>query len=124
MGYPAVVARAPEDRVTDQPLRRDARLREVVDRLVQAYHPERIYLFGSLARGEAGPASDYDLFLIVPDDAADDRKSSRLAYQVLRGTGTGADVLVATKSRFEARARVVSSLPATVLREGQLLHVA
>jgi hypothetical protein len=49
-GYPAIAARVPEDRVTDQPLRRNARLGEVVDRLVQAYHPERIYLFGSMAR--------------------------------------------------------------------------
>ena len=30
-------------------------LRSLLDRLVAAYHPERTCLFGSRARGEAGP---------------------------------------------------------------------
>jgi hypothetical protein len=45
-----------------------------------------------------------------------------LAYQSLRGTGTAADVVVWPKSSFERRANVVSSLPASVLREGMLLY--
>ena len=105
-------------------LQDDPKLAEVVRRLVAAYEPQRIYLFGSVARGEAGPDSDYDLMLIVPDDAPPDRQRSRLAYQALRGTGIAADVLVSTHSRFERRAHVVASLPATVLREGKLLHAA
>jgi predicted nucleotidyltransferase len=39
----------------------NARLTEAVRRLVEAYRPERIYLFGSMARGDAGPDSDFDL---------------------------------------------------------------
>jgi predicted nucleotidyltransferase len=35
----------------------DPVLREVVSRLVAVYHPLRIYLFGSAARGDAGPHS-------------------------------------------------------------------
>jgi predicted nucleotidyltransferase len=97
-------------------------LAELVRRLVAAYDPGRVYLFGSVARGEAGPDSDYDLMIIVPDDAAPERRRSRLAYQATRGTGTAADVLVWLKSNFERRAHVVASLPATVLREGKLLY--
>jgi len=70
------------------------------------------------------PDSDYDLMVIVPDDAAPPRCRSRLAYQVLWGTGAAADVLVWTRSQFESRTHVVASLPATVLREGKLLHAA
>jgi uncharacterized protein len=95
---------------------------ELLRRLVAAYDPERVILFGSVARGEAGPDSDYDLMIIVPDDAAPERRRSRLAYQATRGTGTAADVLVWPKSSFERRARVVASLPATVVREGKLLY--
>lgn len=101
-----------------------AALREVIRRLIAAYDPERIYLFGSVARGDAGPDSDYDILIIVPDDAPEDRRRSRLAYQALRGTGTAADVVVWAKSSFERRAHVVASLPATVLREGKLLYAA
>src|SRR5271157_134712 len=73
-------------------------LNEVVRRLVEAYSPERIYLFGSVARGEAGPDSDYDIMVIVPDDAPPERLRSRLAYRALRGTGTAADVVVGIES--------------------------
>lgn len=102
----------------------DPRLAEVVTRLVEAYHPDRIYLFGSRARGDAGHDSDYDLLLVVPDDAASDRSRSRLAYEDLWDTGTAADVLVVKRGLFESRLHLPASLPATVIREGKLLHAA
>ena len=102
----------------------DPALAEAVRRLVAAYQPERVYLFGSVARGDAGPDSDYDLLVVVADDAPPERRRSRLAYEVLHGTGTAADVLVCTKSYFEVRRSLKASLPGTVLREGCLLHAA
>lgn len=102
----------------------DPVLAEITKRIVHAYQPVQVYLFGSLARGDADQDSDYDLLVIVPDDASLDRRRSRLAYQVLRGTGAAADVVVWPRSRFDRRSRVVTSLPATVLREGVLLYGA
>ena len=99
-------------------------LAEIVRRLVAAYRPMRVYLFGSMARAEAGADSDYDLLLVVPDDAAEPRRGSRLAYEALRGTGAAADVLVCTRTYFEERLHLQASLPATVVREGVLLHAA
>lgn len=40
-------------------------LAEIVHRLVKAFHPQRVYLFGSRARGDDGPDSDYDLMVVV-----------------------------------------------------------
>ena len=105
-------------------LKRDPVLAEIVRRLAEAYHPERIYLFGSKARGDTGPDSDYDLLLVVSDDAPPEVRRSRLAYQVLWGTGAAADVLVWPRGRFESRLHLKASLPATVLREGRLVHAA
>jgi predicted nucleotidyltransferase len=102
----------------------DAALTEAVRRLAEAYAPEQIYLFGSVARGDAGADSDYDLLLVVADDAPPERRKSRLGYQALRGTGTAVDVLVCTRSYFEARRDLKASLPGTVLREGRLVHAA
>jgi hypothetical protein len=102
----------------------DPALSEVVRRLVEAYRPERIYLFGSVARGDAGPDSDYDILVVVRDDAPEERRRSRLAYEVLWGTGVAADVLVWSLGQFESRVHLASSLPATVIREGKLLHAA
>ena len=101
---------------------KDPTLHEIVDRLVKAYQPEKIYLFGSKARGDEGPNSDYDLLLVVPDHFSQERKKSRLAYQVLRGTAVAADVLVWTKKSFEERLHLKASLPATIIREGILLY--
>jgi predicted nucleotidyltransferase len=95
-----------------------------VRRLVQAYEPERIYLFGSWARGDAGPDSDFDILIVVPDNAPPQRRRSRLAYEALWGTGIATDVLVWTHDRFESRLPLKGSLPATVLREGKLLYAA
>jgi predicted nucleotidyltransferase len=102
----------------------DPALGEVLRRLVDAYQPERVYLFGSVARGDAGPDSDYDILLIVPDGSPPERRRSRLAYEVLWGTGVAADVLVWPASQFDSRVHLASSLPGTVIREGKLLHAA
>lgn len=105
-------------------LAHDPALAEIVRRLVEAFQPERVYLFGSMARGDAGPDSDYDLMVVVPDDAAPERQRSRLAYEVLWGTGTAADVLVWKKDYFDRRLHLQASLPSTILREGTLLYAA
>jgi predicted nucleotidyltransferase len=100
----------------------DQVLAEIVRRLKDAFQPERIYLFGSKARGDTGPDSDYDLLIVVPDEASPERKRSRLAYQALRGTRAAADVLVWTKEAFDSRLHLPASLPAIVVREGKLLY--
>ena len=41
----------------------------IVARLIEAYQPERIYIFGSKARGDHGPDSDFDLMVVMPDEA-------------------------------------------------------
>ena len=105
-------------------LDRDPLLAEIVRRLVAAFDPHRIYLFGSKARGDGGADSDYDILVVVPDDAPAERQRSRLAYDVLWEVGTAGDILVWGRSRFESRLHLAASLPATVLREGKLLHVA
>jgi len=114
----------PADAV-QSPLARDPVLADIVRRLVEGYDPERVYLFGSAARGQAGPDSDYDLMLVMPDDAEPERLRARKAYGVLlKGVGAPVDVLIMSRSAFDSRSTVVASLPATVLREGRLLHAS
>ncbi len=103
-------------------LESDPVLAEIVRRLVASFRPERIYLFGSKARGDEGTDSDYDLMLVVPDDAPPERLRSRAAYDRLWETGAAADVLVWTRRDFESRLHLKASLPATILREGKLIY--
>ena len=99
-------------------------LTRIMERLIDAYEPERIYLFGSKARGDYGPDSDFDLMVVVSDAAPVEQQRSRLAYERLWGTGTAADVLVWTHGRFHSRTHLRASLPGTILREGRLLYAA
>ena len=48
---------------------RDEAIAAIAGRLVEYYKPERICLFGSEARGDAGPDSDLDFCVVVPEDA-------------------------------------------------------
>jgi len=97
---------------------------EIVERLVRTYGPERIYLFGSTARGEDQADSDYDMMVVVPDDTPPERRRIRLAYQALRGTGTAVDVLVWTRRAFDERLHLKASLPSTIVREGKLVYAS
>ena len=99
----------------------DPILAAAVQRLRDLYRPERIYLFGSPARGDAGPDSDYDLMVVVPDDTPVPLRDSGRAYKAIWRLGVASDVLVWTRSDFEDRVCLKASLPATIMREGKLL---
>ncbi len=103
---------------------RDPLLAEIVRRLVIVYHPERIYLFGSTARGDGGPDSDYDLMVVVPDEAPPEQRQSARAYQALLSLPRSGDILVWTRTAFDCRLHLKASLPSTILREGKLLYAA
>jgi uncharacterized protein len=108
----------------DNPVEQDPVLKKITELLVRLYQPERIYLFGSKARGNSGPDSDYDLMVVVASNTPRDRRDSELAYKALWDVGVGGDVLVWTKNSFDSRLSVESSLPATVIAEGKLLYAA
>jgi uncharacterized protein len=105
-------------------LEEDEILAEIVRRLADNYHPRSIYLFGSKARGDHRPDSDYDILVVVPDEAPRERRASAKGYDCLWGMATAVDLMVCTDSYFHSRGRVRTSLPARVLREGKLLYAA
>ena len=97
---------------------------EITRRLVEYYHPERIYLFGSAARGDGGPDSDLDFCVVLPDNAPPDLYRPGV-HRALWGLGAATDVVRWPASEFERRAaHVKASLPATILREGKILYDA
>lgn len=102
---------------------REQAIAAITDRLVEYYRPERIYLFGSEARGDAGPDSDLDFCVVVPDDTPAELLRDGSIYSMLRGMGHPKDIVPWRRSDFEARAaHVRTSLPATIVREGKLLY--
>lgn len=99
-------------------------LGEIVRRLARIYRPERIYLFGSAARGDAGPDSDYDILIVIPDDAPPEKRNPDAGYAAVEDLPRSGDFLVWTRARFDSRLCLKASLASTVLREGKLLYAA
>ena len=96
--------------------------KEVVRRLVNEFHPEAIYLFGSHAWGK--PTADSDLYLLVIISRSRQKPVQRAvrAQRSLRGVKAAVDVLVKTRREFERYTSVKASLEAQIAREGKLLY--
>ena len=102
----------------------DPHLAEIVRRLAEAFAPQRIYLFGSRARGDAHEDSDYDLMVVVADSDESRLRRAQRAYAHLGDIRVPKDVLVWTRDEFDYFLPVVASLPATIVREGRLVYGA
>ena len=90
--------------------------------LVETFQPESIYLFGSTARGDAGPDSDYDFMVVVADSHQSSYERSVQAMHALAAFQVPKDVLVWTRAQFDKRLHLAATLPATVVREGVIVY--
>lgn len=95
-----------------------------LQRLVDVFRPERIYVFGSQARGTPGPNSDIDILVVVEDVDEPMYRLDQQGYGVLEPHRLPIELVFITQSDFERRLPAVASLPATVVREGRLLYAA
>lgn len=90
--------------------------------LVRCYAPERIYLIGSSARGDAAPGSDLDFVVVVPDDTPPGSLWGRGVHEQLWEVPFGVEIAPFRRSTFERRSDWLMSLPAIALREGRLVY--
>jgi len=96
-------------------------LEEIVRRVVAVAAPERIFIFGSAARGEMGPNSDIDLLVVKAGDYHRGRLTEEI-YMGLFGVGAPVDVVVATPEDVERYRDCHAAVLAPALSEGVLLH--
>ncbi len=85
------------------------------------YQPERLYLFGSWARGEEDELSDIDLVVIKQTSSAFfDRL--REAARFLPPDMGGVDILVYTPEEFEKMKREGNAFAELIAEEGALIY--
>lgn len=96
----------------------------VVDRLVRAIDPSAIWLFGSRARGDARPDSDFDLLVVARPGVVVDGGSYFDMYDPVRGMGLGLDVVPCSHEDFQEGRRESQTMVAQIVREGRLLYEA
>lgn len=90
-------------------------------RIVRGFHPERIILFGSQARGEARPDSDVDV-IVVMAEAPDPRAIARDINAALRGIPLSTDVLVTTPEQLVEDADLIGTVFRPAVREGVTIY--
>src|SRR5438477_7368597 len=98
-----------------------AHIVRMVKRIVNKFHPQQIILFGSHARGDAGPDSDVDL-LVVMDFEGTARDKGLEVMQALHDILIPLDVIVISPEDFAWRKEVVGTIAWPAAREGRVLY--
>jgi predicted nucleotidyltransferase len=91
---------------------------KMANRIVEHFDLEEIILFGSHARGGAGPDSDVDLLLVMPVRVSKRKKRVEIGV-ALHDIPSAKDILVTTREDLEWRKEIVGTIAAL---EGQVLY--
>ena len=105
---------------TEQEVR--AAIDEIVRRIVAGFHPERIILFGSHARGTWGPNSDVDLLVVMNRVAGSRRQVATAIDLSLAGIPLAVDVVVATADEVERDRNRIGNIVRPAMREGRVVY--
>jgi uncharacterized protein len=102
------------------------KIQEATKRLVEAYNPVAIYLFGSYAWGEPNEDSDLDFMVIVSDNVHPDfaylrQKRRKIDEEFYKNENLNfpIDILVNTESKFFKTSNHPSTLQFKILNEGK-----
>ena len=96
-------------------------LSEVVNRIVQKFHPEKIILFGSWARGEAREDSDLDL-LVVLSKTEHTRRAAIQIGNSLSDLPVSKDIIVTTPKDIEKYGKTIGYILHPALTEGKVIY--
>jgi predicted nucleotidyltransferase len=99
----------------------DAAIEGIVRKIVEAFHPLRIILFGSRARGDHCADSDVDLFVEMETTDAPVERRVKIR-QLFRPSVCGMDILVYTPEEVAARRNSLASVVPTIEKEGKVLY--
>ncbi len=95
----------------------DTQLKEIVEKIAAAIDPVKIFLFGSRARGDAEPDSDYDLAVIY--DGEKSKRDLKLAiYMLFEHPVFSMDVCVLTSEELEKQKHIATTLAREVTENG------
>jgi predicted nucleotidyltransferase len=96
-------------------------IKAMVRLIADRFQPERVILFGSHARGDAGPDSDVDLLGVMALEGA--KRETQVEIRVaLHDIPVPKDILISTPEEFAWRRNIVGTIEEPAAREGKVLY--
>ena len=92
----------------------------LLERVVDQFNPQEVWLFGSRATGTHGPTSDYDILVVLDDDADVEELTSWPNVAPLRHARV--DLIAVRRSDFEDSKGLRGTLSNVVAEEGRRIH--
>lgn len=120
---PTAIVRAMGSPETRPSIQAPAELLTLLDSVTATLNPVEIWLFGSRARGDERPDSDWDLLAALPDDTAADLMDPLVAWNIARTTDIQATLLSTTMSELRALWGLPNTLGYDLARDGIKLVV-
>jgi predicted nucleotidyltransferase len=99
----------------------EEQIRRMVRRIAVEFDPDQIILFGSHARGEAGPDSDVDLLVVMPVKGSKRNKQLEIRAAV-RDVHVPKDIIVSRTEEFQWRKDTVGTIEYPSAHEGKALY--
>ena len=98
-------------------------INNIINAILGVITPDKIILFGSRARGDARPDSDYDI-LVIASKIEDELKTERQLYRALLNFNdpVGVDIIVKNPENIDKSINMVVSVVKKALNEGIVIY--
>jgi len=103
------------------PAEYESALQQAVERIATRFHPDKVILFGSRARGQDGPDSDADLLIVMRVDGSKRQQAVQIDL-ALEGIPIPIDLVVVTPEDVERHRETMGTIIREAVREGKVLY--
>jgi len=116
------IARMTEWYRLDKRAQQMAYIKRLCQRIVEAFHPEKIILFGSRAYGKPREDSDIDLLVIMPYEGSSRAQAVRILHHL--GVLAPIDLLVRTAEEVRERIEIEDDFTEEIVERGKVMYEA
>ncbi|MGH9833363.1 MAG: nucleotidyltransferase domain-containing protein [Blastocatellia bacterium] len=100
--------------------KRMAYIRKLCNRIAEAYHPEKIILFGSHAYGKPTPESDVDLLIVMDFEGRPIEQSIKISNEL--DIVIPVDLLIYTPKEVDWRVKDGDMFMIDILKRGKVMY--
>lgn len=96
-------------------------LKNIVDKIINNFNPDKIILFGSYAYGHPTVDSDMDIMIVMDTDEKPHKRAVSVR-KVLKGIGIPKDIIVKTPEEFERFKDIVGTIVCPAAHKGRIIY--